>query len=141
MEQSFKTKILNVILVLLGFAGSTSCERLMRCEYGTPTMDFKVSGKVVSEAAAPIPGIKVSCPISAESGTVLTASDGSFSISGTATASSPMLKFEDIDGPENGGEFADKSQEIEVEQVKKGRRWYMGEYEAKDVVISMKEKE
>lgn len=104
-------------------------------------MDFKVSGKVVSEEAAPIPGIKVSYPIPADPGTatVLTASDGSFSISGTA--SSPMLKFEDIDDPENGGEFADKSQEIEVEQVKKGHRWYMGEYEAKDVVISMKEKE
>lgn len=104
-------------------------------------MDFEVSGKVVNNDSAPIAGIKVSCSIRKEPGiaTAFTAADGSFLISGTAI--SPSLNFEDIDGPENGGEFADKTEEIAVSQIEKGDgSWYMGKYEAKGVVIKMEKK-
>ncbi len=98
-------------------------------------MDFKVSGKVVGQDAAPIEGIKVStCGEN-----TLTFEDGSFSIDGSDIQA--LLHFEDIDGPENGGEFASMSQTIEVKQVSSGKgKWYMGRYEAKDVVIEMKKK-
>lgn len=143
MEQTLKTKFFNYILVLLGFSASTSCENVIpvKCEYGTPTMDFEISGKVVNQESEPIQGIKVSCQIFTGPGTTtaITAEDGSFHISGKAI--SPMLEFEDIDGPENGGEFASKTEEIKVTQIKKGDgHWYMGEYEAKDVVVRMEEK-
>lgn len=142
MKQTLKTKFFNYILVLLGFATTTSCEVISpACEYGTPTMDFEVSGKVVNQDSTPIAGIKVSCRIFAAPGiaTALTSEDGSFFISGTGM--SPLLEFEDIDGPENGGEFAAKTEEIKVDRVKKGDgHWYLGKYEAKDVVVEMEEK-
>jgi len=144
MIQTIKTKLFNYLLVLLGFAATTSCEDTnmnMECMYGTPTMDFEVSGKVVNKDSAPIAGIKVSCDIFTDPGraTAFTAADGSFQISGTAI--SPTLNFKDVDGPENGGEFADKTQEISVNQIEKGDgNWYMGKYIAKGVVIEMEEK-
>ena len=142
MEQTVITKFLNRILVIFGFAGSVSCATgNINVMYGVPTMDFEVSGKVVNHDSVPVAGIKVSCSTRTEPGvsSVLTAGDGSFVISGTGM--SALLNFEDIDGPENGGEFADKSEEIEVEQVGKGDgSWYKGKFEAKGVVIEMKEK-
>jgi len=142
MKQTLITKILNYVLVLLGFATTTSCDGLsVVCEYGTPTMDFEVSGKVVNQKSVPIAGIKVSCHVFTDPGivTALTAEDGSFFISGTSI--SPTLTFEDIDGPENGGEYSDKTEEIKVEQVEKGDgKWYSGKYEAKGVVIELEEK-
>lgn len=142
MKQTFVTKVLNHILVILGFASAVSCEEPeMRCMYGTFSMDYEVSGKVVNNDSAPIPGIQVSSGINVASGaaTVLTAQDGSFFISGTG-APSIVLVFEDIDGPGNGGEFAGKTQEINVSQIKKGDGWYLGKYGAKDVVIELEEK-
>ncbi len=137
MKQTLITKICNYILVSLGFAGTASCE-VIRCEYGTPTMDYAVSGKVVNQESAPIAGIQVSSLDHTEQA-VLTAEDGSFIISGTGM--SALLMFEDIDGAENGGEFADRIEKISVQQVKKGDgNWYMDKYEAKDVVIKMEEK-
>lgn len=73
--------------------------------------------KVVNKDSAPVAGIKVSCQIFTDPAvaSTLTAKDGSFSISGTGIG--PMLTFEDIDGPENGGEYEDKTQEITVSQM------------------------
>ena len=141
MKQTLITKVFNHILVILGFAGTVSCEPEVICMYGVPTMDFEVSGKVVNKDSAPVAGIKVSCytDTSPDAPSAITAEDGSFNISGTAI--NAVLKFEDIDGPENGGEFEEKIEEIKVNQVQKGDgNWYMGKYEAKDVVIEMKEK-
>ena len=141
MKQTFTTKILNYILVILGFA-VTSCDKGYLCAYGTPTMDFQISGKVVNKANEPIPGIKVTSPYSPpDKNSVFTAEDGTFSISGLGVLGA-RLEFKDIDGPEIGGEYADLLEEIKVNQVQKGDgAWYMGMYEAKDVVINMKEKE
>jgi len=151
MKQTLITKFLNHILRILGFTSALSCISCMYgtpkpgdvvCMYGTPTMDFEVTGKVVNKGSEPLAGIEVSCRNNSTSGvaTALTAEDGSFYISGTDM--SPVLEFKDIDGLENGGEFAEKTQEIEVIQIKKGDGdWYMGKYEAKDVVIEMVEVE
>lgn len=144
MKQTLITRFFNSILVLLGFSSAVSCEPGSGavCMYGVPTMDFEVSGKVVDQDSAPIAGIKVCCSTFDEPGvaTVFTAADGSFFISGTEM--SPLLKFEDIDGPENGGEFAEKTEEIEVVRVKKGDgEWYLGKYEAKGVVIGLEKKQ
>lgn len=124
MRQGFFTTILNYILVLLGFATTTSS-----CEYGTLAMDFEVSGRVDNQDLTPIAGIKVSAV--EDDVTALTSEDGSFFISGTGMGA--FLKFEDIDGPENGGEYAVKTEEVKVEQVEKGSgHWYKGNYEARE---------
>lgn len=141
MKQTIITKIFNFILVSLGFTSVVSCERPpFVCMYGMMTMDFEVSGKVVNQESEPIAGIKVSCHSNTEPGyaSVFTAEDGSFSIAGSI---GPSLELKDVDGPENGGEFADKIEEIQVHQIGKGDgKWYMGKYEAKDVVIVMEGK-
>lgn len=141
MKQTPVTRFFNFILVGLGFTSTVSCHLpFMSVMYGTPTMDFEVSGKVVNQQSEPIPGIKVSCNDRGSGpSSVLTDQDGSFSISGTAT--SAWLGFEDIDGPENGGEYAGMHKDIDVKQVEKGDGWYMGKYEARNVVIRMTEKE
>lgn len=141
MKQSLITKFFNYILMILGFTGSVSCEPLATCMYGTPTMDFEVSGKVVNQDSAPIAGIKVSCPTYTAPGiaSTLTAEDGSFSISGRGYG--PQLRFEDIDGPDNGGEFAELTEYVEGTQVGEGDgHWYKGRFEARDVVITMEKK-
>ena len=141
MKQTLITRIFNHILVILGFASTVSCGPDIVCMYGTPTMDFEVSGKAVNEDSAPVAGIKVSCYTDSrpDAPSVITAEDGSFNISGTAI--NAVLKFEDIDGPENGGEFEEKIEIINVEQVQRGDgNWYMGKYESKGVVIKMEKK-
>ncbi len=166
MKQSFITKFFNLILMVLGFA-TTSCSDLSPCMYGTPTMDYEVSGKVVNKNSVPIAGIKVSPTFMCMYGTlpveyevsgkvvskgsatdlyepdsVLTGKDGSFfiSVNGYTSRKDVLLRFEDVDGSENGGEYAVKEESITLEQVEKGDGWYEGKYEAKGVVIEMEEK-
>lgn len=155
MKSPFKIKISSHILKLLGFSAAAITQFAcaygpipgdyqdddMSCMYGTPVMDFKVSGKVVNQSSSPIAGINVSYRIITAPGvsSVLTAEDGTFLISGTGIR--PVLDFKDVDGAENGGEFADKSETIKADRVEEGDgKWYLGKYEAKGVVIEMKEK-
>lgn len=153
MNHTLKTKFFKHILTLLGFSTAAitqfACaygpkpDDYLPCEYGTPVMDFEVSGKVVNQNSSPIAGIKVSCSINTEPGvsSVLTAEDGTFLISGTGIGISPELEFKDIDGADNGGEFADKTETIKADRVEDGDgKWYLGKYEAKGVVIEMEEK-
>ena len=97
--------------------------------------------KFFKQNSSPIAGIKVSCSVNTEPGvsSVLTAEDGTFMISGTGI--SPVLDFKDVDGAENGGEFADKTEKIKADRIEDGDgKWYLGKYEAKGVVIEMEEK-
>lgn len=157
MNHTLKTKFFKHILMLLGFSTAaitqfacaygplpndyTEPEDDMLCMYGTPVMDFVVSGKVVNQSSSPIAGINVSYRIITAPGvsSVLTAEDGTFLISGTGIR--PVLEFKDVDGAENGGEFADKKETINADRVEEGDgKWYLGKYEAKGVVIEMEEK-
>ena len=132
--------------MLLGFSATALSQVACmygprQSDYGALTMDFEVSGKVVDKESAPIAGIEVSCSAKTESGvsSVLTAGDGSFFISGTGV--SPLLQFKDIDGSENGGEFAEKFKVIEVDRAGKGDgNAYVGKYQAKGVVVEMEKK-
>lgn len=133
----------------LGFGATLSCQPKMYGMpdpglgpdmYGTPYMSYEVSGKVVDEESNPIGGIQV---VGVERDTTFTAADGSFSVSAKKW-SYPIAKFEDIDGPENGGEFKTKTEYFdwrEFEQVEKGSGWYEGKYVGKDVVVTLEKKE
>ena len=151
MKANLRIKFFKQILTLLGFSTAAITQFACAygpipkdyppCEYGTPVMDFEVSGKVVNQNSSPIAGIKVSCSVNTEPGvsSVITAEDGTFMISGTGI--SPVLDFKDVDGAENGGEFADKTETIKADRIEDGDgKWYLGKYEAKGVVIEMEEK-
>lgn len=152
MKQTAWTKFLNWVLVTLGFATTVSCQMYGTLKpmygtpypdpvmYGQPYMSYEVSGKVVDEEMKPIEGIQV---VGVENDTTYTAADGSFFISAKEW-SSPEAIFEDIDGPENGGEFKTRHEYfpgIEMRQVEKGSGWYRGKYVGKDVVVTLKKKE
>lgn len=131
--------------LLLGLLGFTACEEGgkggggMLCEYGTPTTDFVVKGKVTDAEGKPIKGIVISSKglesfvdgsslsaTTGEDGTFVTNKIKEFGVMGT-------LVFTDTDGEANGGDFA--TEEVELSrmpknQTKKGDgKWYQGEYE------------
>ncbi len=100
-----KNKIILTALSILGFTGCAETNETPRM-YGTPEVDFQYSGAVTDTEGNPIKGIQVT--IGSE-GSVTTDENGNFSAeildSYGATSS---VTFNDIDGEENGGEFASK---------------------------------
>ena len=133
MKQNIFIKILNSLLVALGFSTFFSC-----CMYGTPNMDFKVSGKVTDDKANPIAGIKVSYEDRNGIVEIYSAKDGSFTAVGNGMDA--RLRLEDVDGPENGGEFVTKEELVKLEKVSDGDGWYKGRFEAENVTIVLDKK-
>ncbi len=102
MKPKLKKSFSYFILGLLGF--STACHQTL-VMYGTPPpIDTRVSGKVTDVDGNPIQGIQVG----GYNRTVLTSADGSYEISGESFQTIRLI-FTDIDGPDNGGEFAGQS--------------------------------
>ncbi len=132
-----------LLYLLLGILGFTACGEGgagggMMCEYGTPTMDYVVKGKVTDKAGTPIKGIVVSAKSRQPYGnapelSAVTAADGTFVTNKVErTTGSEILVFTDTDGEANGGEFATLEKQISTlpqTQVKEGEGWYRGEYE------------
>ena len=121
MKKPFIKFFDKIILLLLGLSGIV----YTACEYGPPeyAMKYEVIGIVTDkETSNPIQNIQVIRPYV---DTIYTSTDGKFTFYsfGYGNSHSFYLKFEDIDGEENGGDF--KSKEINVEftntdQVEKG---------------------
>lgn len=130
------------LMTILGFSG---CEGLYdtRVEYGQPHAEFKIVGEVKSQAGKPLKGIRVVVRPTIEewglhqSDTLFTDAEGKYSKDRLSydwpdELKDAVISFEDIDGPENGGEFETvklKSGEFSVKQVKKGSgNWDHGDY-------------
>lgn len=134
------------LMTILGFSG---CDGIFETpvEYGQPYAEFKLVGEVKSEEGKPIKGIRVIVkPYIAHTeqqyldwyrDTLFTDAEGKFSKEKLKHTWPNEMKgstiiFEDIDGPENGGEFMSKTlndKEFTVEQVKKGSgNWYDGDF-------------
>ena len=139
------TKLLyGFLMTILGFSGCNIIE-FGRVEYGQPNAEFKIAGEVKSQDGTPLKGIRVTIdpqPSNPDhsrysSDTLFTDADGKYSKDRLKYGWPDELKeaeisFEDIDGPENGGEFETvilKSGEFSVKQIKKGSgNWYEGAY-------------
>lgn len=146
------------LMTILGFSG---CEHIFvtTVEYGMPYAEFKVVGEVKSTEGKPIKGIRVIVNPQRDQtdeyskwvqDTLYTDSDGKFSKEqlkyGWPTTDKFKVTFEDIDGPENGGEFetvALLDDGLSIKQVKKGSgNWYEGAYEiTADATMSPKKKD
>ena len=135
-----------LLYLLLGILGFTACKEGgigggggMVCEYGTPTTDYIVKGKVTDSAGVPIKGIVVSSKdvssfidcsglsaVTADDGTFTTNKMREFGVMGT-------LIFTDTDGEANGGDFA--TLEVDLDKLPKNQTkegdgaWNMGGYE------------
>ena len=135
-------KIFKSFLALLGISLAGSCDIIgMRCEYGTPTMDYTVMGKVVNEKKETLPQIKVKGLRHNWDGnrdSTYTAASGEFVITQQRIAGfgeKALLVFED-----ESGVYRTDTVDIKLEQVKKGSGWYNGEFAAEDVEIVMRKK-
>ena len=124
-------KIIVSRLALLGIF--SSCDNKTICEYGTPYAEFEIKGVVTDKATSQsIQGIRVVRQIYQQYGdTLYTDSEGRYSIKFGFYDDGRHLKFEDIDGEENGGYFEAKEIDVtitEADRVKKGDGWYEGKF-------------
>lgn len=129
--------LLGVVLGMLGFNG---CERigLFRVEYGQPHADFKLIGDVTDTKGNPIPGIRVVYDRMPEreflgKDTLYTDQKGHIEkdLPDHYWMNGTVIKFEDVDGAENGTYKTKvlREDDFEVEQTKKGdKKWYEGAF-------------
>ena len=141
------------LLPLFGVTAVVSCQKEKStddhsddplCEYGTPVMEYRISGKVTDAGTgAPVKGIEVTYvrdnPMYGAPDIVKTAGNGEFVCSGDDFPSkSAILKFSDVDGADNAGEFQTK--EVKVTLVRKEGTedgWFGGVYEAENVLVEL----
>ena len=138
--------IAGAILSLLGF---TSCDkenfgenyRERRAEYGMPHATFKVIGEVkAADNGKPIDGIVVKFSREGDGGRIWETaefkSDENGKVDGSTQAwpsdKDIMLTFEDIDGEENGGQFAPdtlRAKDLQIKFVENPEKgWNKGVY-------------
>lgn len=136
-------RLLYSLMALLGF-GFTSCEEgdgpfSQTCEYGTPTVSFRVTARVVDSEGNALQGIKVSMPNSFSDSVVYTNNTGDIDMNVRMFPEKQVeVVFEDVDGALNGGEFEELTMETEGEKVAEGDdTWDCGSYIAElgDVVM------
>ena len=144
-----KRKLMYFLLSALGF--SAACDKHENepgqvCMYGTPRIDFRIRGKVSDPAGNPIPGIEVRGGQGSYSDVepAFTDKEGLYDIAGSAFPAAFDLSFNDIDGPENGGEFEPKTLSVRFaddEQTQPGEGgWFQGTYARTGADVTLAEK-
>lgn len=140
-------------LPLLGISGVISCDNVITgpdmygcppVEYGVPAMEFRMKGKVVdSQSEQPIKGIAVTRinedTLQESVDTVWTAENGEFICQGEDRPSESMiLKFTDVDGRENLGEFMEKELKVKLTREEGSQNgWLTGIYTSDDVLVKL----
>lgn len=130
-------RALGALMGVLGFGGCflTSCAKM----YGCPSADYKLVGDVKDVRRNPIPGIRVvfdRYPQDEKHGkdTLYTDEKGHFEkdLPGFMWDESSIVKFEDVDGSENGS-FRTKilaNEDLVFERTKNGdRKFYSGAFD------------
>ena len=139
----------NMILgALLGFLGFSSCNifenPFIRDMYGQPSANYKLVGSVTDESGKPIKGIQVTFhpefsgtvdeDNSWQTDTLYSDASGKFSKDvlkyDWPDLTNSVVKFRDVDGPDNGGSFKPKDMPVsalKVDQTQKGSgSWFEG---------------
>jgi putative lipoprotein (rSAM/lipoprotein system) len=122
-----------LILFILGFSAiSYSCYK-----YGMIADQFEINGTVIDKEKNPIENIRVTVKYLRD--TLYTNVDGKFDFKSWELYNHAPLKFEDIDGEANGGEFLPREIEVNftsADLVKKGKRNKPDKY-AKKITVEM----
>ncbi|MBR4995981.1 MAG: radical SAM-associated putative lipoprotein [Alistipes sp.] len=136
----------SIVMVAMGFSSCKDAEPDdIYFAYGTPTCDYKISGVVKNEKYKPIPGINV--VFQARKGGIMqdvlvmeTDKDGKFETDyfDSEDIYITEIKFIDIDGEENYGDFEEKSIRawgMTRNQVEEGDGdWYSGKFDLYDEI-------
>ena len=121
--------------------------------YGVPYSTYEIKGRVVDTEGNTIQGIAVSldrydCLFDGEDAARLVAdgwqpdawsnADGNFLIHRNSYGTTLSLCLHDVDGAENGGEFAAQHVEVSFERTKEGNLWREELYTAPDIEVVMR---
>ncbi len=124
-----------VCAAVLGALGFTACG-WQADMYGVPMTDYQINGRVTDMAGEPLEGIKVSYYHSLSGDTLSTVTDEEGHVDlyweRAITYEDNVLCFEDVDGEENGGKFANDTMRIdsmERKLVEERDGWHQGVYE------------
>ena len=140
------TKIIAWFLSILGF--TAACDIIEpKVEYGTPSADFIVKGKVTDKSSQkPITNIAVirkarTSPYGND--TVKTNTDGDFELKfNEFPGVDHWIYAEDLDGTDNGGLYAKDSLTVNTSQMKNAKKgtgsWYQGVFEKGDANFQLK---
>ena len=141
VKKSFIRFFDKIIVLIVGVSGFSAC-----FAYGMPYADFELKGIVTDEATSqPIKNIRVVRPHfpgfeheNMAGDTIYTDKNGKYAfIFDNLSTMKYQLKFEDIDGEENGGLFQTKEivgEFTQADQVKKSHGWYEGKFVKKQDV-------
>ncbi len=139
-----KEKLLLAAAALLGFA--TACndkENSRTVMYGTPYNNYKIKGKVTDKAGQPIKGIEVRSNAALPTPEATTRADGTYDLAGQGIGNMARVTFTDTDGSANGGDFAEKTVDIEfteAERTAQGKGWDQGSFAKSGVDETLEEK-
>lgn len=141
-------RICRWLLPFFGVSAVISCDNVINgpdmygcppAEYGTPTMEFRVSGKVVdSYTGKPVKGIAVSCDDDWEDPKVITSDDGEFVYDSYGfPADRIVLKFDDSDGEDNGL-YSPRKEQVNLKKAEAGTgNWDYGLYVAENLEVKL----
>ena len=141
-------RICRWLLPFFGVSAVISCDNVINgpdmygcppVEYGTPTMEFRVSGKIVdSYTGKPVKGIAVSCDDDWEDPKVITSDDGEFVYESYGfPADRVVLKFEDSDGEDNGL-YSPRKEHVNLKMAEAGAgNWDYGLYVAENLEVKL----
>ena len=146
MKKSFAKLTAAIGPALLSMLGFSGCEDNIwnnRCEYGTPSCDFKVDLTVVDESGKGIKGIRVvpSKQLTYDKDTLFTDKNGKAvgAYDGVWPMNEVKFYFDDVDGDANGS-FKRDSLTVKAETLKGGSgNWYQGEFALKGTKTLKKE--
>ncbi len=140
-------KILNIIGVAAFGATVTAC-------YGSPYGEYEVKGKVVDQDLNPIKGIAITpdeyiAQMNIDSlrndphtiryiSNYTSSEDGTFYINDSYWPRHDKLYAIDIDGPDNGGDYATTEVTFEFVQTEVSDDWFEGRFTARNITIVMK---
>lgn len=130
-----KIKLRTFAAWIAGLIGVSSCDIIGFgvCMYATPYADYNIDILVTDTEGNPIPEIVAKRDSLDTRILDRTGEDGHLRVRmDDEYVFGEVLFFEDVDGPENGGEFESRyndRREIKSTLVTKGKSWYKGEYE------------
>ena len=138
-----KEKLLLAAATLLGFATACDSNKRQTDMYGTPYNNYNIKGKVTDKAGQPIKGIEVRSNAALPTPEATTRADGTYDLAGQGIGNMARVTFTDTDGPANGGDFAEKTVDIEfteAERTAQGKGWDQGSFAKSGVDETLEEK-
>ncbi len=154
MENDLKSWFIKRYRLILNILGVAAVGATVTACYGSPYGEYEVKGRVVDQDLNPIKGIAVTQDTYLADMNIdslrndpdalrhlsynTTSDDGTFYMNDPFWFNGNKIYAIDIDGANNGGDFATTEVEFEFVQTEPADNWYDGKFVARNVTIVMK---